>query len=338
MTGPLTTASTTTTTTTLIVGAGLAGLMAAQVLARRGERPLLVETEDRVGGRLATRSLSTGQGDLGAQFFTVREEAFRRWVDGWRAAGLAFEWGRGWSDGSLGVTSPDGHPRYAIRGGMAALATYLAEGLNVRLGVRVAGLAASDEGWRAIDAMGYVYYADRVVLTPPVPLARALLEAGGVRLQRGDRAALDAITYAPTLAALFRVRGAVMLPEPGAVQRPGALIRWIADNRRKGISPDATVITVHAGESLSRRLWGASDDDALDALAEGLDPFLANDAWIVESHLARWSYARPVQTHGERCLRLKGLPPLALASDAFGGPRMEGAALSGLAAADALES
>ena len=41
-------------------------------------------------------------------------------------------------------------------------------------------------------------------------------------------------------------------------QRPDADFAWFADNRRPGISPDATVITVHAGGD-----WSAAHYDAL---------------------------------------------------------------------------
>jgi len=52
----------------LVLGAGIAGLAAARVLADRGMRPLVLEARDRVGGRIY--SLQTGQGvvELGAEF------------------------------------------------------------------------------------------------------------------------------------------------------------------------------------------------------------------------------------------------------------------------------
>jgi len=52
--------------------------------------------------------------------------------------------------------------------------------------------------------------------------------------------------------------------------------------------------------------------------------------------LHRWRYAQPIELHPERFLRVGGDAPLLFAGDAFHGPRVEGAALSGMAAADEL--
>jgi len=49
-----------------------------------------------------------------------------------------------------------------------------------------------------------------------------------------------------------------------------------------------------------------------------------------------WRYSKPKQTDPLRCAVVSLSPPLLLAGDAFGGPRVEGAALSGWAAAEAV--
>ena len=174
------------------------------------------------------------------------------------------------------------------------------------------------------------------MLTPPVSQSLALLDAGSVHLAPADRDALIRIEYAPCLAGLFWLDRSPILPEPGALQRVGAPIAWIADNQRKGISPQATLITVHAGQEDSVRLYGAPVAKALAFLQAGLEPYLAPGTAFLDRQLKRWRFAQPVVIHGERTLLAAGLPPLAFAGDAFGAPRVEGAALSGLAAAQAL--
>jgi predicted NAD/FAD-dependent oxidoreductase len=321
----------------LIVGAGMSGLLAAHTLRRGGLDVALVDKGRSVGGRLATRRIGPGRADHGAQFFTVRTSEFQSWIDDWLANNLVYEWSRGWSDGSLSSTRPDGHPRYAVNGGMNALAKHLAEDLDIRVDVQLTAVAHTGNLWQATDQIGRSFTGQALLLTPPVPQSLALLDAGGVRLSDSDRAALDRVRYAPCLAGLFRVDEPIQLPAPGALQRPDAAISWIADNRRKGISPEETLITVHAGSEYSQQLWESADAVALEALRSGLGPFLDPSVRVVEAQLKRWRYAQPTALHPERYLVARDLPPLAFAGDAFGWPRVEGAALSGIAAAQAID-
>jgi hypothetical protein len=171
-----------------------------------------------------------------------------------------------------------------------------------------------------------------------VPQSLALLEAGGVELESGDRVVLEKIEYAPCLAGLFWLNGPLHLPEPGAIQHSHAPISWIADNQRKGISPEATIITVHAGAEYSRQLWAAPQTDVLAKLQVGFLPYMAPNTTILEAQLKRWRYARPTTVRPEPCLLAANLPPLVFAGDAFSGPRVEGAVLSGLAASQVLST
>ena len=54
-----------------------------------------------------------------------------------------------------------------------------------------------------------------------------------------------------------------------------------------------------------------------------------------EVQIQRWRYAKPSVAHPEPCLLAAHLPTLVFAGDAFGGAKVEGAALSGVAAAAA---
>ncbi len=328
------------TTDVLIIGAGLSGLMAAQGLQGRGWRVVMLDKGGKVGGRLATRSVGPGLADYGAQFFTVRAPAFQRYVDAWLADGLLFPWATGWSDGSLlashAATASDGYPRYAVQGGMNALAQHLTaqasqQGVTIHTNQRVTAISQSGDGWQVVGEKGQVYAAHTLILTPPVPQSLALLDAGGVVLAAGDRTALAQIAYAPCLCGIFWLEGDITLPPPGAIQRPGTDLAWIADNQRKGISPAATVITVHAGPTYSRIHYDTPDAELLATFQASLQPFMQGRVILHEAQLKRWRYALPTVTHPARYLQAEGVPALYFGGDAFGGPRVEGAALSGLA-------
>ncbi len=142
----------------LIVGAGMSGLMTAMTLSP--DRSITILDKGRsVGGRLATRRIGSGRADHGAQFFTVRDKAFATHVDRWLNEGLVFQWSTGWGDGSADATPSDGHPRYAVRDGMNAMAKHLAaqlvkrKGVDIQTGVTVASIAQAGEGWEALVAI-----------------------------------------------------------------------------------------------------------------------------------------------------------------------------------------
>jgi renalase len=320
-------------TDVLVVGAGLTGLMAANALQQHRLRVTVVEKSERVGGRLATQRMGSGWADYGAQFFAARTPDFQHQAEQWLAAGIIYPWSTGWSDGSVLTAQPHGHVRYAVHGGMKALAEHLAQGVDVHLKAGLAGLTFAGNGWQVRAENGQTYRCQAILLTPPVPQTLRLLDNNQIRLTPTDRTALEQIEFAPGLVGLFHAEGQVQLPEPGMVHRVEAPVNWIADNQRKGISPKATIITVQASPDYSRKLWEASDSEILVKLQAEVQLYLAPRASFIEAQLKRWSYSLPTITHPQRHLIATDLPTLVFAGDAFGGPLVEGAALSGLAAA-----
>lgn len=320
----------------LIVGAGLAGLLAAQQLRAAGFQVTVVDKSRGVGGRMATRRID-GPGsrqaifDHGAQFFTVRDPLFDQWVKTWQTAGIVSEWSRGFAtaDGSYYA---DGHPRYCCSAGMTAIAKRLAQPLKILLGQRIVTLAPGGEGWQAMTEGGEELRAQSVILTPPVPQSLALLDAGVFPLAATDKEALERIDYEPCIALMAVLEGPSRMPEPGGMWPIGEPISWLADNFRKGISPVPGSITIHAGPEFSQMYWEQADGRIIDMLLEAAGEWLGSNLYSAQIH--RWRYSKPVQTYPEPFLALTQPAPLVFAGDAFAGPRVEGAALSGLAAAD----
>ncbi|PJF23102.1 MAG: hypothetical protein CUN56_02665 [Phototrophicales bacterium] len=317
----------------IIVGAGMSGLMAAHVLEDAGYSVLVLDKAKSVGGRMATRRIGHGVADHGAQFFTAREPVFQQYVDRWIDENIVYVWSMGFSDGSLVPEPQDGHPRYAVHGGMNKLPKHLAASLkNVQTDTYLVSVTGDEQGWIVQDDNGDLYTSQGLILTSPVPQSLDLMDAGATFLSEPDFIELAKITYAMCLCGLFWIEGRVTLPQPGAVQRRNSNIVWIADNQQKGISPEATLITVQAGEQYSRQMWNAPEYRILNALKTDLMLYVDQDVEFKEAQLKRWRYSRPLVTYHERCMVADYSPPLIFAGDAFGGPRVEGAVLSGLAA------
>jgi hypothetical protein len=342
----------------LVVGAGLAGLVAARSLVDRGLTVTLLEAGERAGGRLATRR-SQGEGerqraggwgsagaawDHGAQFFTIRSAEFDTLVADWRAAGVPIaQWSQGFTeatdirDGLAGITATggDGYPRYVVDGGMDVLATVLAAGLDVRSGCSVEAVWSSDAGLR-IAVAGQEHQARGLVCTPPVPESLALFARGDVSLPPQGAARLRAVAYDPCLALLAAVDGDTALPPPGGVQFAGGPVRWLADNARKRGVSASPAMTVHAAADWSRAWSDASDDDIAGRLGAWLRPWLGS-ARVTSARVTRWRYAQPQNPVDSATIHANlGAGDVVFAGDAFGHARVEGAARSGLAAAATL--
>jgi predicted NAD/FAD-dependent oxidoreductase len=309
----------------VVVGAGLAGLMAGRALVNAGHGVFLVDKGRSPGGRLATRRIGRATLDHGAQFFTVRSDEFAAHVDRWAERGLVKEWCRGFA-------VDDGHPRYVVAGGMNALAKHLAAGLEVRCSTLVFALRPGDtSAWSVGLDDGTCIAADAIVLTCPLPQSFSLLITAGVELPLD----LRSTDYDRTLALLAVLDVPAAVPAPGGVQDADETFSFVGDNQAKGVSA-VPAVTFHARPSWSLERWDHPRDEVHAELVERARPWLG-DAILVESQVKRWRFATPQRLWPDPCWLAPDAPgPLVLAGDAFAGPRVEGAALSGLAAAEAL--
>ena len=312
----------------LIVGAGMAGLTAASELKLAGHNVLVVEKGRGVGGRCATRRIGQAALDHGAQFLTARDLRFVNLVDEWRRAGVVEEWHRG----SAGAT--EGHARWRGIPGMTAMAKYLAYNLDVRLREQVISLRNDRDRWIATLENGKSLSADAVVLTAPVPQSLALLEAGGVGLDAAMRTRLESIGYDRCLAVLAVLDGPSQIPAPGGKALGEDPIAWLADNQIKGVS-SIPAVTIHATAAFSHLRWSDDRNEVGKELLRAAGPWLGSN--VVTFQVQGWRYAKAVHVEKSGCLVLNEQPPLLIAGDAFAAPRVEGAVLSGWAAAATLD-
>jgi renalase len=320
----------------VVVGAGISGLLAAKTLTENGWTVTILDKSRGVGGRMATRRVGRGNFDHGAQFFTVRGERFAGLVEDWLGAGVAAEWTCGFAD-SEGRPNEDGYPRYRGDEGMISIPKYISRGLDVRTGEGVVRVDDIEDGWEIVCESGSRVAGDALVLTAPVPQALDLASSGSYSLPDGARRHLEAVSYDPCLALMVLLDGSTRVPEPGGMQIKGEPLDWISDNRRKGIS-EAPAVTVHAGPEWSRSHFEDDEMEITESMISRAGDHLGTDfaSAVVETSLARWRYSWVTNPHPEPCLLASYDPPLLFCGDAFGQPKVEGAALSGLAAADRL--
>jgi len=315
----------------LILGAGISGLVAGATLREAGYRVTLLEKSRGAGGRMATRRFGGGIFDHGAQFFTVRDPKFKNLVVKWEQAGVVQEWTRVFPSLN-GLLASSSHPRYRGVKGMTSVAKYLTRDLDVQLNTRITSIFTDGYQWTAITDDNRQFSGNGLILTSPVPQSLALLKSGGTNLPAKENHSLEALQYDPCIALLAILNGKSAIPAPGGVQLESGPLRWLGDNTQKGISPDQTAITLHASPKYSRQNFEATPQSIADYLLGQASPWLSSS--ILDWQVHKWRYSQPVHSYPERYLMVPGLIPLYFAGDAFGESRIEGAVLSGLAAAE----
>ncbi|HSH03301.1 MAG TPA: FAD-dependent oxidoreductase [Anaerolineae bacterium] len=306
----------------LIVGAGLAGAIAAHTLTQHGLNCLVLDKGRGYGGRMASRYHDHARWDHGAQFFTVRSPIFQTYVDDWLQHDIVRLWSHGFTP------QQDGYPRYRGQPGMTAIAKHLLHNIPTHLNTKVEEITFANGRWH-IQTTHNNYHSRTLVITPPAPQALSLFPPN--TLPHETTQTLGQIKYAPCFALLLTLNQPSPIPPPGALQLNGEPIHWLADNQQKGISAIPT-ITIHAGPHFSQTHFDAPHHiitkKLIDAAAQWLNP-----NHITGQQLHRWRYSHPTQLHPNRYLFTSPQQPVIFAGDAFHEARVEGAALSGRSAA-----
>lgn len=314
-----------------IIGAGIAGLSAAQALKKAGHCVHLFDKGHGSGGRMASKRSDVGALDLGAQYFTARDRRFVDEVQQWASAG----WAKPWSpqlfqyrNGQLSP-SPDEQLRWVGVPRMSAITRGLLDGHTVNFGCRITEVFRGQAYWHLQDADGNNHGPySRVVIAVPAPQATPLLAA------TPKLAAVAAnVQMEPVWAIALAFAQPLDTPMQGCFVQDSAL-DWVARNRSKP-GRDETLDTwvLHAASTWSKQHIDLSKEAVIEQLrgefAELLHCAVPAPAFSV-AH--RWLYARPAGHHEWGALADADQGLYACGDWCLSG-RVEGAWLSGLEAA-----
>ncbi len=318
-----------------VIGAGIAGLACAQTLRSAGVPVTVFEKSRGVGGRCATRRINLTAGvDHGAQYFTVRDARFANEVEQWCAAGAAARWSGRIVSLDRGVTAEllEQKSRFVGVPGMSAIAKSLSIGLDVRTDAAVQVIRRKDDRWHVEDAEGAMYGPfDALIVTAP-PLQSLALIGGHSNVMAE---AISRVRMSPCWAVIMQLKETLQVTFDAAFVHESPLA-WIARNDSKPQRQAGTCWTLHATEDWSRGHLDESAEDVTRTLVHEFWRAVARPTQLpgfVAGH--RWRYARPIDPLQQRFV-LDPAIRLAACGDWCGGPRIEGAFLSGLAAANTL--
>jgi len=349
-----------------VIGAGIAGLMGARTLADHALDVAVFDKGRGPGGRASTRRQDDHRFDHGAQYFTARDERFKRYVDVWIDKGVAAEWdahiveiaeqpgqNRGAASGNARTTAPRAEihdlperkaksTRYVGVPGMNAIAEHLAQDVNVHHGVRIAEVHRDEDAdarWRLIDDQGGdAGRFDALLVTAPAPQTAGLLRTAAPNIAR----IADAVTMPPCWTLMLAFDRVLDLGFDAAFVRPGegaeaSTFSWIARDTSKPARPGAQGAgddrwVLHASPEWSQANVERAPADVGEDLLAAFRSMFQIDAAPTFTRAHRWRHAQVENAPNEPCLFDPSLR-LAVAGDWLLGGRIENAFLSGAAAA-----
>jgi len=324
-----------------IVGAGIAGIACARALVEHGFQVRIFEREACPGGRIATRRVDTICFDHGVQYFSILEARFEAVVRQWEAAGIVAPWtGRTVClDGNRPGEEVQPCERFVGVPTMEAVAIHLSRGLDIRLSTSVRTVRRAGGRWQLqddsgaeIDASGF----DTLVLATPSDVALKLLDGHSDLARR-----IASVRWDPCWAVMLGLARPSGIDFDAAFVSDDPILGWIARESSKPMrvtrrgSVESWIL--HARPDWSRAYLEIPEAEASRwlqrAFAARLGRPLAQCA--VAAH--RWRCALPVNPLRDTHLFDHELA-IGLAGDWCGGPRVEGAYLSGLSLARTIAS
>ena len=229
----------------VVVGAGIAGLMASKQLSEAGYRVAVLEKARGVGGRMATRRIGEAVCDHGAQYFSVKKRAFGSVVSEAQDSLAVMPWcdlfphSKTAEGPAIELLDEVEHARWRGARGMTSLPKYLAKQLPepVKTEVRVHSLGVQDNAVHLSCENNETVVARAAVLTAPVPQAVEIFQSGGLWPPAVDPevwGVLSSVEYSPCFSLMLWLAKPSLLPDPGGLKVSCGPVAWIGDNYKKG--------------------------------------------------------------------------------------------------------
>jgi photolyase PhrII len=318
-----------------VIGAGLSGLIAARTLTDHGLNVQVIEKSRGAGGRMATRRTDEGpQFDHGAQYFTVRDDRFQRYVQSWIAEGIVAPWeGRiaTLSGGTVEMKEKT-TPRFVGVPKMNAVCRHLARDVEIQFRTQIDSIQREGNAWylRTDDDQSVGEF-DYVITSAPAPQSAKLLSSVAAL-----RESAEGTPMIGCWAAMVAFDPSLDLPFDGAFVQE-SLLSWIARNSTKpGRTSEPETWVLHASPEWSDEHIDADPEEVLPellrAFAEATGRQLDRPSF---ASCHRWRYANVQEPLNQRCL-FDPESGVGACGDWCGGPRVEGAFLSGMAVAGRL--
>lgn len=322
-----------------IVGAGMAGLSALQLLKEHGHQVTVFDKSRGSGGRLATKKVGDASWDMGAQFMRSHNGEFTRVLHQWQKQGWVAHWNfQPHVIDADGIRpSPDDVERFVGISRMTGLSRKMLESADqFHASTRIVQCLRNDDGWQLKDDQGntFEHFDGLIINTPPLQAKPLLI---GVAPELAKQCHVDLMpTWTLLLALEQPLTNDLANTVKGAfVKHP--ILDWVSQNSSKPERDNRlTTWVIHANHDWARehtespREW--VQQQMLDAFFEIMQSTTQHHK---EIWLHRWLYAIVDQPLHQGAL-FDAQQQLAVCGDWVDQGAIEGAWLSGQKAAQKL--
>ena len=272
----------------IIIGAGMAGLMAGRVLAAAGKKILILDKGRRIGGRMSSRRDAGLLFNHGAQFVTAHSPIFKDICDQAAAKGIVGLWPATGRD-----TAFSGQPS------MRDIASFIGADLAIQQEVEIEKIDRLDKGGFTLHAKSPSengsphYHCQHILLTAPAPQAARLLQP--LSQQLSDVAA--GVRYAPSWTVMAELQQVPDNLAPVLIDK--GIIGWAScEASRPGASPSGAV-TIQASAAYSQKfLESPAEKITADLLADFARQHNNTSLNWGYQRAHRWRYAKVIQPAG----------------------------------------
>ncbi|TAE54579.1 MAG: FAD-dependent oxidoreductase [Nostocales cyanobacterium] len=335
----------------IVIGAGISGLVCAQRLRQAGYSVLVLEKSRGVGGRVATRRLHDTCADHGACYLKPKGEQLTKFMDILRDQQII----QLWTDTVYqhqpitGLITQSSANCYIAPEGMNAIAKFLGQQLNLQIAQRVIKINLSQENtWCLTTENNEQFHTQALIVAIPAPQAQELLVPLGENLLGTEFIShLQSVEFDPCISVMAGYPShSQPLPTWKALTfHDHPQLGWIGLDSSKRQQPQQPQsqkphFVVQSSADFAQQHLETQDlqpvgQQMLKQAAKHLKlSWLENPEWAT---VHRWRYAFPRTPLDIACLPAQTPLPLVCTGDWCGGRLIEGAFLSGLAAAQELD-
>lgn len=310
-----------------IIGAGISGLSIAKILEQNADITLFEKSRG-VSGRLSTRRTDSYIFDHGAQYFTVRTNEFKEFLEPLFNSGVVQKWEpRYMRFNLLSYTTSelieDQEVRYVGTPNMNSICKYLSDGLNVKLNTRIISVKR-DAKWNLTDENGNEYNDfDWVISSAPSPQTIELFPKKSTCYDH-----IKSVDMIGTFALMLGFQDAIK-HKFDAAHILNSDISWISFNNTKPKRfLDNTSIVIHSSHEYFDKNLYTETDEIISNLSKEASYVIGHDLSGADCKLLHtWRYANVATGHEIPSLIDTDLF-IAACGDWCAGGRVEGAFIS----------